>query len=289
MDAHKISLEISRRGRVPTWFALLLGAGALFTGVELLRQQQYLNGSQLVDTRRAKIVGSEQGASAPPGWSELVAARLSELGPLDVNDPNEIEKVSAALRPLPIFRSVSASRILWPDGIEVDVRLRRAAACIQFDGGFRSVSRDGVVLPGFSISQPVDELGPLPLIAFGDELRHLMAGDHLPRDKDFDALSVAVSMQDHLSYEHRALMGEIVISPEESDSTRVGGPAVTLRLKGSRGVLFGRPPIAGHPGELPEKLKWAHLAEYLENYPKAGRDWAVLDVRWDVPEVLWKK
>lgn len=283
-------LGISRRGRVPTWFALLLGAGALFAGVELLGERLLAKGYSLVDTRRAKITCPDSEPCAPVEWSELVAARLAELGPLDSNDPEAIEKVRNALASLSIFRSVSSPRVLWPDGIEVDVRLRRAAACVQLEGGFRSISRDGVVLPGFSVLPPVEELGPLPLIAMGEEMRHLMTGDVLPRDKDFDALSVAVSMQDHLSSEHRALMGEVLIEPEGPNSTSVGGPEVILKIQGSRGVHFGRPPIAGHAGDLPEEKRWKNLAEYLEDYPKAGRDWAELNVSWDVPEVVrWKE
>ena len=66
-------------------------------------------------------------------------------------------------------------------------------------------------------------------------------------------------------------------------------PEISLKIQNSRGVLFGRPPIAGHPGELPEEKKWEHLGEYLDDYPTSDRDWAVLDVRWDVPEVMWKE
>ncbi len=283
-------LGISRRGRVPTWFALLLGAGALFAGVEFLGERSFAEDYSLVDTRRAQIVDSDSESCAPAEWSEIVAARLAQLGQLDANDPDAIESVRDALGELSIFRSVSAPRVLWPDGIEVDVSLRRAAACVQFEGGFRSISRDGVVLPGFSVLQPVDELGPLPLIAMGEEVRHLMTGDVLPRDEDFDALSVAVSMQDYLSSEHRALMGEVLIEPEGPGSTSAGGPEVLLKIQGSRGILFGRPPIAGHPGDVPEENRWNLIAAYLEDYPKADRDWALLDVRWDVPRVVrWKQ
>jgi hypothetical protein len=289
MDAYKRDLQVSRRGRVPTWFALLLGAGALFAGVELLDERQSAEGYSRVDTARAKILCDESEPCAPGEWSELVAARLAELGPLDANDPEAVEGVKDVLDGLSIFRSVSAPRVLWPDGIEVDVRLRRAAACVQSEGGFRSISRDGVVLPGFSVSQPLDELGLLPLIAMGEEVQHLMEGDLLPRDEDFDALSVAVSMQDHLSADHRASMGEILIERSPSGSTTGRDPEISLKIQNSRGVLFGRPPIAGHPGELPEEKKWGHLAEYLSDYPTSDRDWAVLDVRWDVPEVMWKK
>jgi hypothetical protein len=84
-------------------------------------------------------------------------------------------------------------------------------------------------------------------------------------------------------------MGEVLIEPAGPGSTSVGGPEVSLKIQGSRGILFGRPPIAGHAGELPEEKKWNHIAEYLEDYPKSDRDWAVLDVRWDVPEVRWKE
>lgn len=289
MGAHMRDLQVSRRGRVPTWFVLLLGAGALFVGVELLVERQFAEGYSLVDTGRAQIVCEDAEPCAPAEWSELIAARLSELGPLDANDSRSVEDVKGVLDELSIFRSVSAPRVLWPDGIEVDVRLRKAAACVQFEGGFRSISRDGVVLPGFSVAQPLDEIALLPLIAIGEEVRHLMTGDVLPRDQDFDALSVAVSMQDHLSPEHRARMGEVLIEPQAPGETSVSGAEVSLKIQGSRGVLFGRPPIAGHAGELPEEKKWGHLAEYLDDYPTSERDWAVLDVRWDVPEVTWKQ
>ena len=289
MDARERDLGISRRGRVPTWLAISLGAGALFIGVEFISERLYAQGYSLVDTRRARIVSYDSEPCAPSEWSGLVAVHLAELGPLAADDPREVAEVAAILRSLPIFRSVSEPRVIWPDGIEVEVRLRRAAACIQFDGGFRSVSRDGGVLPGFSVSQPDGALGPLPLIAWGEALQGLAMGDLLPEDQHFDALSVAVSMQDHLTNEQRSLLGPIVIRSEAAAPAGAEAPRVRLALPGSRGVVFGRAPIAGRPGELPEEIKWGHIVEYLESYPRGGRDWAVLDVRWDVPVVSWKE
>ena len=69
MDAYKRDLQVSRRGRVPTWFALLLGAGALFAGVELLDERQSAEGYSRVDTARAKILCDESEPCAPGEWS----------------------------------------------------------------------------------------------------------------------------------------------------------------------------------------------------------------------------
>ena len=58
-------------------------------------------------------------------------------------------------------------------------------------------------------------------------------------------------------------------------------------LERDREVLFGRAPSADEPGELPVEIKWGSVARTLELEEAAEPvDWAVVDVRWDRPELV---
>jgi hypothetical protein len=64
-----------------------------------------------------------------------------------------------------------------------------------------------------------------------------------------------------------------------------------LWLEHGRRVNFGRTPDCGEPGELPAANKWDSLVRALKALRPTtvdARDWSLLDVRWDVPDVLWR-
>ena len=290
MSALQRDPEISLSGRVPTWLVLLLGAGALFIGVELLGERLYAQGHFEVEKDRVRIEPFDPHAYVPSGWSEFVAARITRLDPVFVDDPDAVARVADELRALRLFRSVGEPRVIWPDGIEVEVRLRRIVACVKTDGRFLAVSEDGVIFPGSHASPMSDGVAPVPLIAWDESLRDLRVGEVLPDERHFDALSVALSMQHHLPPEVRAALGSIRIDASRAEIVNVTDPGVVLYLSERRAVLFGRPPIQGHPGEVPEELKWDHLTEQLRATSEGGRAWDVLNIRWDRVEVLrWRE
>lgn len=291
MDSLQRGLGISRSGRVPTWLVLSLGAAALFCGVELLGERLYAQGYTHVDMHCVKIEVLTEEFYVPPEWSEFVAVRTADLGHLSVDDPEEVAQVVEALKELPFIRSVGEPRVIWPNGIEVEVRLRRPVACISIGSGFRLVSEDGVVLPGFSVSPPHDGVAPFPLVAWDDSLGDLAAGDLFPLDKHFAAVSVALSMQDCLKAdEDRSLLGSIRIDADRADLASVEEPGVRIYLEGSREVWFGRSLLGKTPGEMPAEEKWRHLVRHLREPSEGGREWAVLDVRFDRAQVRrWKE
>ena len=290
MDALQRGPGISRRGRVPTWIVLVIGAGALFIGAELLSERLYAQGHFEVRTESVRILPQDPHAHIPAGWSEFVAAHMSTLERVLVDDPDAVALVEAKLRSLPLFHDVAAPRVIFPDQIEFDVRLRRIVACVKTGGGFLPVAEDGMILPGFFVQPMSDGVGPVPLIAWDESLAHLREGDGLPEGRHFDALSVALSMQRHVPAEVRESLGPIRIDASRAQLASVRDPGVVLYLSERRAVLFGRAPLDGHPGELPEELKWSHLVGSLGATDARGRAWEVLDVRWDQPEFLsWSK
>jgi len=290
MDALQRGPEISRSGRVQTWVLLVLGAGALFVAAELLSERLYAQGNLEVAKDRVRIDVEDPFAYVPDGWSEYVASHLSTLGDVFVDDPEAVDLVAKELRSLPLFHSVGEPRVIWPDRIEFDVRMRRVVACVKTGGGFLPVSEVGVILPGCFVSPMSDGVCPTPLIAWDESLGNLREGDELSRESHFDALSVALSMQVHLPDEVRVSLGPIRIDASRADLASVTDPGVVLYLTEHRAVLFGRPPLNGNPGELPVENKWGHLVDNLRATFEGGRAWEVLDVRWDAAEVLrWRE
>ena len=290
MDSQERGHAISQRGRVPTWLILSLGAAALFIGAEVLGERMYEEGRFEIELDRVLIEGRSEHAYIPIAWSEFVAAELSGMKDgVFSDDPEAAARVVAKLEALPMIRSVEATRMIIPDGLEVEVRLRRVVACVKAGGGFLPVSEDGVILPGFSVSPMSDGVDAAPLIAWDESLKDLSVGDELSLEQHFDALSVALSMQRHLSLEVRRRLGAIRIDASDAALASVIHPGVVVYLPGRRAALFGRPPLHGHAGEMSDELKWAHLSRHILEPPSGEGEWEILDIRWDDADVLRRR
>lgn len=246
----------------------------------------YEEGRFEIELDRVLIESDSEGGYIPGAWSEYVAARISVMGLVFSDDPEAAARVAKELESLPMIRSVEAARVVIPDGLEVEVRLRRIVACVKAGEGFLPVSEDGVILPGFSVSPMSDGVGAAPLIAWDESLIDLQVGEELSLEQHFDALSVALSMQKHLSPEVRASLGAIRIDASGAALASVTHPGVVVYLPERRAALFGRPPLHGYVGETPEEEKWAHLSRYLLEDPSGAREWEILDIRWDDADVL---
>ena len=281
---------ISQRGRVPTWLVLSLGAAALFFGAEVLGERMYEEGRFEIELDRVLIESPSERAYIPGAWNDYVAARLSRMERVFSDDPEAAARIVTELESLPMFRSVESARVLAPDGLEVEVRLRRIVACVKTGEGFLPVSEDGVILPGFSVSPMSDGVDAAPLIAWDESLKDLSVGDELSLEQHFDALSVALSMQRHLSSpEVRVLLGAIRIDASGAALASVTHPGVVVYLPEHRAALFGRPPLHAYSGEMPDKLKWAHLSKYLLEPSSGEGEWEILDIRWDDADVLLRR
>ncbi len=245
-----------------------------------------------IDPRRVSLEMPAGTAGLPSSWREVVAARLARLGSRPADDAGLLEEVRAELADLAFVREVGEARVLWPDGLEVAVRLREPVACLCAGEDYLPVSADGVVLPGRYPAPPDLGRGLLPVLGPVDgTLRQARPGDALLQERHLDALSVAVSMREHLSLASLELLGPVVVDAERARRAAVDEPGTVLLLEEHRVVLFGRTPRQDAPGELPEAVKWAHLVRALERLEaravdagEAGAaDWDLLDLRWDEP------
>ena len=289
MDSLERGRAISQSGRVPTWFILSLCAVALFICAGVLSERMHIEGRFEVPLDRVRVESDVEGAYIPGAWEEFIAAKLLEVGRVDSDDPRSAERVAERLASLPMIHSVESAHVVIPDGLELDVRLRRIVACVKSAEGFLPVSEDGVILPGFSVAPISDGVGHAPLIAWDESARALQVGDELSEEQHFDALSVALSMQLHLSAEVRASLGPVRVDASGAALASVTEPGVVIYLTERRAALFGRAPLHGHAGELPEETKWAHLSRYLVEPPQGAEPWEILDIRWDEPDVLQRR
>ncbi|MFT7486785.1 MAG: hypothetical protein ACI9F9_002641, partial [Candidatus Paceibacteria bacterium] len=152
-----------------------------------------------------------------------------------------------------------------------------------------SVSTDGVVLPGYWLDPPEFGRGVLPVIGPLDPFfRQFLPGDRLRETRHLDALSVAVSMREHLSTGDLNVLGPVVIDAQHAERAAIDEPGTRLYLEGNREIYFGRPPSLLAPGELPVAIKWRHLMEGVDLLLSADgevTDWDLLDLRWDVPNL----
>lgn len=274
-----------RRGATPLWLVVFLAAAGLAWVILTLEASTAAAGYSRVDPRRIAFdlpAGSE---GLPPGWNKIVAAKLARLGELSTLDEDLLDEVRAELQALPFVREVGEARVLWPDGISVAVRLREPVACICLGEDYLPVSSDGVVLPGYWSGPPDFGRGLLPVLGPLDgTFRQARPGDVLTEARHLDALSVAVSMREHLSLNTLAALGPVLIDAHKAQEAAVDEPGTVLLLEDYRSVYFGRPPSYDAPGELPADEKWRHLAravDLLDPSSPDAMDWDLLDVRWD--------
>jgi len=276
-----------RRGATPLWLSCVLVAAGLSWAVGRLQASSEAAGFTRLDPRRVAIELPAGTAGLPAEWNRIVALRLSRLGELSTLDEELAASVVAELETLPFVREVGEARVVWPDGLDVDIRLREPVACVCLGEDYLPVASDGVVLPGYRDRPPDLGRGRLPVIGPLDAATlDLRPGDRLQEERHLDALSVAVSMRRHLSRPELGLLGPVVIDAEEAWRAAVDEPGTRLRLEEGRTVYFGRPPRHGAPGELPAKRKWANLMSAVAGLEEGGpgwTDWDLLDLRWDTP------
>ena len=273
-----------RGGAAPTWLLVGLGLLAFAWAASGLQDSSRAAGFTTIDPSRVAI-DAPGVDGVPTGWREHLAARLAALGELSSLDDDVVERVTAEIEALPFVTEVGPARVIWPDGVTVEVRLREAVACVRYGEDYLTVASDGMVLPGYW-SAPCDlGLGLLPVIGPNDgSLDHLAPGEVLSEERHLDALSVAVSMREFLGPAQLRALGPVLIDASRAHLASVEEPGTRLELEDRRRVLFGRPPRARAPGELPQEKKWGHLMRaigYLSM--ERPRDWDLVDVRWDVP------
>ncbi|MCB9905426.1 MAG: hypothetical protein H6831_13560 [Planctomycetes bacterium] len=233
-----------------------------------------------VDTRRVRIAGRDW---VPRDWEERIAARLTALGPIEAREREALERAAAEIAAMPFVAHVGDVSTVWPDGLCVDVVLRRPRACVRVGELYLCVAEDGVVLPGAWPLPPDTGSGRLPVLGpFDWPTDELLPGDRLDSAEVEDGLAIATSLFEHLGPDVQDRLGIVLIDAREARAASVDNPGAQLFLEGRRVVLFGRAPNADAPGELPVAQKWRHLEAALELLDgPAGEDWDLLDARWD--------
>ena len=273
----------ARAGRVPAWIPIALVLVGVALVVHRLDLEATRRGVASIDCGRYRLHAG--GLWFGDAWRERLERVLARTGNLDARDEVALAELVADLEALPFVAEVGQPKVAWPDGLELPVRLREPLACVRIGDDFLPVSSDGVVLSGYAYAPHEVAGSPLPvLLPF--EVRTAeppLPGDALEDPRLLDALALAGSLRAHLRPHERSWLGRIVIdasSPVAFDGHEGG---LRLLLEGSRSVVWGRSPAVDAPGELPQALKWAAVLEGLSALGE-GREWDLLDVRWDEPE-----
>lgn len=278
-----------RSGRVPFGLALLVAVVAGVVAAHRIVRAPQARALVTVDTRRSAIQVDAESDWVDERWADELASQLAALPPFPVDDREGVLAVASEIAALPFVAEVFEPRVVWPDGVELGVRLRRPAACVLIGESFLAVAEDGVILPGSYPAPPWIGHGYLPVIGPNDRsLDEHLPGDALTEERHLDALSVAVSMRAALDWETFETMGPPLIDATRARRASVDEPGVLLDLEGARRVRFGRAPWSGEPGELPASMKWKSLARAVHELRYGERDWDRLDVRWDRPEIRWR-
>jgi hypothetical protein len=284
------------RGRadVLAWFggaSLILSLAAIAWFFALLVRDVEAADFTDLDTARSRV------AVGPgwydPRWEQALARRLAQVPELAADSPEARAQVEAALLELPFVAEVGATRVLWPDGLQVEVKLRPPIACVRTGELFLPVGEDGVVLLGAWSSPPSRGTGFLPLVALEEGAREaVFEGAQLATPAAVDGLAVARALAGELGGDDWIRLGRCVIDARRAREATVEVPGVVLWLEGGRRVYFGRSPNLDAPGELPFATKCASLARALRLFDAGSAggagavDWELADVRWDRPEIL---
>lgn len=265
---------------MPPVLALALIVASFLLGSRLAVRATDEEGVTELDPRRVSLAAP---AWAPASWEGWMAARIAEAPPISTLDRASLTALVERLAAMPQVAEVVDWRVVWPDGLSLEIELRRPVACVRSGEDFLPVSADGVLLPGPSSEPPDLGAGPLPVLGPLDgSFDAWMPGDVLEEPRHLDALSVALSLERHLDARQRARLGPLVVDATHAAATSVDEPGVRLLLADRRLALFGRAPRADAPGELPAGVKWGHLIAAIARLDdEPGFDWDLVDLRWD--------
>lgn len=277
-------------GRVPPLLTLVLVLVAGFGVVRVVRSDVRAQGFTRLDTRRSRILPLPGASDLPhfvdPRWERWLSAHLAELADVSVFDSEGLQAIVRDLEDLSFVAEVASPEVVWPDGLQVELRFERPVACLRVGGEFLCVSEEGTLLPGIWPTPPETLDGVLPVLSPGDA-PGTRPGEWIEGDHRWDALCVARSLERHLARVDRARLGPIVIDARGAREASVREPGIVLDLEHRRRILFGRAPDGTAPGELPPEAKWESVSRGLAALAE-GRDWSLLDVRWDEPQVVWR-
>lgn len=289
------SAPSARSGRVRAWipFLVVLGTGVWLC--ESLAGTVRAAGFAVIDPARSRLCDPQEvpagGGFVDERWEQELRGVLAGAPAFEASDAESAASLARRVASLAFVAEVGEPRVVWPDGLEFPLRLRTPAACVRAGDDYTLVSQDGVLLPGTWSTVPWIGQGPLPVIGPNDRaFDGAAAGSALVETRHKDALAVACSLRASLSAADFETLGPVLIDATRARLTSATEPGVLLRLANKRVIQFGRAPDSGEPGELPAQAKWRAVSKGLELLRSGApeKDWAVLDVRWDVPAIQWR-
>lgn len=275
-----------RAGRVPVWIPPVVCVGLAWWAMSIVAADAPQIGFTTVDPSLSTLRFDEP---YDQRWNRYLAQALAKLPKADVEDRYALERIGDEIALLPFVEEVGEVRVLWPDSLDIPVKLKKPAACVRVRQELLTVAGDGTVLPGGHDLPPRDELGFLPVLGPNEgRLDALVPGDKLPAGPYTDALRLAQAMRLELDPEASLLLGPLLVDASKAAEADLQRPGVVLQLEERRVVWFGRLPWAS-VGETPLKQKIENLeraARLLE--PGDGmKPWAFLDLRWDHPDIVY--
>lgn len=273
-------------GRVPVWIPPVVCVGLAWWAMSIVAADAPHIGFTTVDPSLSTLRFEQP---YDQRWNRYLAQALAKLPKTDVEDRYGLERIGDEIALLPFVEEVGEVRVLWPDSLDIPVKLKKPAACVRVRQELLTVAGDGTLLPGGHDLPPRDELGFLPVLGpNAGRLDALVPGDKLPAGPYTDALRLAQAVRLELDPEASLLLGPLLVDTTQADKAGVDHPGVVLQLEERRVVWFGRLPWAS-VGETPLKQKVENLeraARLLE--PGDGmKPWTFLDLRWDHPDIVY--
>ena len=280
------SRSTGKAGRVPLWIPLGIVVLGMALGVARLSERVARAEYARVQTQRVQAVFDAPWAD--PRWRVELDGRIAAHAPFAPDDGSAVRALLADVQRLSFVGDVARPRVVWPDGVEFWVRLRKPVACVQVGVKYLPVAEDGTLLSGAWTAPPRSGSGYLPVIGPNDgSFDGWEPAMRLVEERHLDALAIARSLWERLPPSSREGLGRTLIDASRARATSVAEPGARILLEGDRTIWFGRSPESDAPGELPAAVKWQHveLALRLLDEGRPDGDWALLDVRWDDPEM----
>jgi hypothetical protein len=193
----------------------------------------------------------EGGGFVDERWEQALRRELASAGSFLACDPEGTAELVRRVAGLPFVAAVGEPHVVWPDGLELALRLRVPVACVRSGECYFAISQDGVLLPGAWPAPPWIGAGYLPVIGPNDgSFDALPPGTHSPSRPPRRA-AVALSMRVGAGARRLRDARAVLIDATRARQASATEPGVELRLVERRVIVFGRAPDSGEPGELP--------------------------------------
>src|SRR5262245_47027188 len=133
----------ARAGRVPAWLTLGLGASFTLWMIEGLTSDVRASGFERIDPRSSRL--DVRAGFVDPRGNDVLARWMCQLEPVSPHDRDGVERIARAVSQLPFVAEVGEPSVMWPDGIDLPLKLRTPAACVMQGSEYAAVADDGTI------------------------------------------------------------------------------------------------------------------------------------------------